>query len=203
MRQAAYEWLCLLFDCYGPREFGKLCQKILAISYRRAGFSHVVERGVQGVDVDAAGRDGKYTTEVKTTINGAIVVQAKDVAGLAARRADGYVPLLAVLRLAPLSDWLLAEAEHLAPGRLELDQLRPYRHHELENRLRPLFAVVVEEHAQGALAGGQAHLDGVLRRMGVEQRERRNEPRPGTDTPILGSLAPSAHACPPCTHDIG
>jgi len=49
MRRATYEWLNLLYDGYDPREFGKLCQKLLAISYRRAGLIHVVERGVQGV----------------------------------------------------------------------------------------------------------------------------------------------------------
>src|SRR5262249_22675601 len=122
---------------YGPREFGKLCQKLLAITYRHAGFVHVVERGVQGVDVDAAGRQAKFATEVKTTINGEIVFQTKDVTGLNARPADGYLPLLGALHLSPLSDWLLADAEHLAPGRLALDKLRPYRRHDLEKCLRP------------------------------------------------------------------
>jgi hypothetical protein len=171
MRRATYEWLNLLYDRYGAREFGKLCQKLLAITYRRAGFIHVVERGVQGVDMDAAAGQVKYATEVKTTINGAIVFQAKDATGLNARRADGYLPLLGVLRLSPLSDWLLADAEHLAPGRLAIDKLRPYRRHDLENHLRPLFAEVVEHHAETALAGAQAYLDGVLCQLGIEQRE--------------------------------
>jgi hypothetical protein len=171
MRRATYDWLNLLYKRYGPREFGKLCQKLLAISYRRAGFIHVVERGVQGVDVDAAGGQAKYATEVKTIINGAIVYQAKDVAGLAARRADGYLPLLGVLRLSPLSDWLLADADHLEPGRLALDKLRPYRRHDLENDLRPLFAAVVDEHAGNALAKGQAYLDGVLQHLRIEGRQ--------------------------------
>jgi hypothetical protein len=171
MRRATYEWLSLLYARYGPREFGKLCQKLLAITYRRAGFVHVVERGVQGVDVDAAEGQTKYATEVKTTVHGAIVFQAKDVTGLAGRRADGYLPLLGVLRLSPLSDWLLADAEQLQAGRLPLDKLRPYRRHDLENHIRPLFAVVVEQHAETALAGAQSYLDGVLRQLGIKQAE--------------------------------
>src|SRR5438105_6644231 len=110
MRQATYDCLCRLHERYGPREFGKLCQKFLAISYRLAGFCHVTERGVQGVDVDAADGPVKYATEVKTTLVGAVVFQSKDATGLAARQADGYQPLLGVLRLSPLSDWLLADA---------------------------------------------------------------------------------------------
>src|SRR5437667_302160 len=145
MRRATYEWLMLLYERFGPREFGKLSQKLLAIAFRRAGFVHVVERGVQGVDVDAAGGEAKYSTEVKTTVNHAIFFEAKDVAGLKERNCDGYHPLLAALRLSPLSDWLLADAEYLTAGHFFLDQLRPYRRHDLEDHLRPLFAAVVEE----------------------------------------------------------
>jgi hypothetical protein len=171
MQRATYEYLKELYDRYDGREFGKLCQKFLAITYRRAGFGHVVERGVQGVDVDAAAGQAKYSTEVKTTINHAIVFQDKDVAGLRARKCDGYHPLLAALRLSPLSDWLLVDAEHLEAGVFSLDQLRPYRRRDLEDAIRPLFAVVVDEHAEATLAGAQEYLDGVLGRLGVEQRE--------------------------------
>lgn len=171
MRCATYEWLMLLHGRFGPREFGKLSQKLLAITYRRAGFGHVVERGVQGVDVDAARGKVKFATEVKTTINDSIVILPKDVAGLAVRQADGYVPLLGVLRLSPLSDWFLAEAEHLKAGCLTLDKLRPYRQRDLEGQLCPHFATVVEEHADAALEGAQAYLDGVLRQLGIERSD--------------------------------
>ena len=45
-----------------------IAQKLLAIGFHLAGFDRVVERGVQGVDVDAVGNPGeRYATEVKTT----------------------------------------------------------------------------------------------------------------------------------------
>lgn len=171
MRRATYDSLMILHQCYGPREFGKLCQKLFALSYRRAGFVHVIERGVQGVDVDAADGQRKFATEVKTTLGTAIVFQAKDVAGLVARQNDGYLPLLGVLRLSPLSDWLLADAAHLEAGRLSLDMLRPYRCHELEGHLRQHFDAVVEEHGEAAFAGAQAYLDEALRKHGIEQSQ--------------------------------
>jgi hypothetical protein len=170
MHRATYEWLRLLYGQFDAREFGKLCQKFLAITYRRAGFAHVVEPGVQGVDVDAAGGKARYATEVKTTIRAALLFQAKDALGLAARRTDGYLPLVGVLRLSPLSDWLLVDAEHLGPGWLMIDRLRPYRRRELEEQLRPVFAAAVDEHAEAALAGGQGYLDRVLYELGIEQQ---------------------------------
>ena len=151
------------------REFGKLCQKLLAIAYRVAGFGHVVERGVQGVDVDAA-LDGrvKYATEVKTTVTNYVHFLPKDVEGLYARGADGCQPVLAVLRLAPLSEWYLVDARRLAARRLHIPSLRPSRLHDLEGRILPSFDEAVQEHADGALDSSQSYLDGVLQRLGVE-----------------------------------
>src|SRR5260370_20381222 len=88
--------------------------------------------------------------------------------GLAARQQDGYYPLLAVLRLAPLSDLFLVHTKTLHCGRLQIASLRPYRFHELERRLEPYFARAVLEHFEGALTGSQFYLDGVLREHGIE-----------------------------------
>jgi hypothetical protein len=178
------ELYCSLKDLHarhGAREFGKIVQKLLAIGFRLAGFDHVVERGVQGVDVDAMGNPGeRYATEVKTTQKEAIPFASKDINGLAARQQDGYHPLLAVLRLAPLSDLFLVHTATLRCGRLQIASLRPYRFHELERRLQPCFLRAVLEHFQGALTGSQFYLDRVLREHGIEVRDltRRQEARP-------------------------
>jgi hypothetical protein len=168
VRIAVYESLNSLHYQFGGREFGKLCQKLLAIAFQRAGFGHVVERGVQGVDVDAAGPGGKFSAEVKTTRSGIVKFEPKDVEGLRNRRRDGYHSLLAALRLSPLSDWIIANSERLEAGVLSFDRLRPYRRHDLEDQLRPVFAEVVAEHAPATMTGAQAYLDGVLRDSGIE-----------------------------------
>jgi hypothetical protein len=131
----------------------------------------VVERGVQGVDVDAGDGRVKYSTEVKTTEKGSVLFHQKDADGLFGRAADGYVQLLGVLRLAPLSGWYLARAENLRPGVLLIESLRPYRLTDLERRLQPCFAEAVANHFEGTLTGSQAYLDQVLREAGVEVRE--------------------------------
>jgi hypothetical protein len=166
------ELYCSLKDLHarhGAREFGKIVQKLLAIGFRLAGFDRVVERGVQGVDVDAVGDPGeRYATEVRTTQKEAVPFAIKDIKGLAARQQDGYHPLLAVLRLAPLSDLFLVHTATLRCGRLQIASLRPYRFHELERRLQPCFIRAVLEHYEGALTGSQFYLDRVLREHGIE-----------------------------------
>jgi hypothetical protein len=168
MRTPTYRLLSRLHHRHGAREFGKICQKLLALTYRLAGFAHVVERGVQGVDVDAGNGRERYATEVKTTQKGSVPFQQKDADGLSGRATDGYIPLLGVFRLASLSGWYLARAEVLRPGVLLIESLRPYRFKDLEQRLQPSFEEAVEGHFEGILAGSQAYLDRVLREAGVE-----------------------------------
>jgi hypothetical protein len=170
LKDRLYRLLTDLHRRHGPQEFGKLCQKLLAIAYRLAGFAHVVERGVQGVDVDAADGREKFATEVKTTQTSAVPFLRKDVDGLSCRGADGYQPVLGVLRLSPLSDWYLVDARRLRAGSLHIPSLRPSRLRDLEDRVLPAFDKAVEVHIEGAVEVSQAFLDGVLRQLGVEVR---------------------------------
>jgi hypothetical protein len=166
---STYDLLRRLHAEHGPREFGKICQKLIALAYRQGGCQHVVERGVQGVDVDCAWHSQeKFATEVKTTQTARVQFMPKDAAGLSRRACDGYQPLLAVLRVAPLSEWLILHASHLEAKVWLLDSLRPYRCPSLEARIQPLFEQVVEAHFDGALAESQVYLDAVLRREGID-----------------------------------
>lgn len=161
----------LRIEPHGPREFGKIRQKLLALAFHGGGCGHVVERGFQGVDIDAAWEQEKWTIEVKTTIGDRVFLAPKDVAGLASRRRDGYRPLLAVLRLSALSDRLIADAVQLVAGCHDVELLRPYRQRVLEQRLRPLFDQALETHFDGALPRSQTYLDRVWQAQGVEVME--------------------------------
>jgi hypothetical protein len=167
VRTATFLYLARLRARHGPRELGKVCQKFMALAFWDAGCAHVVERGVQGVDVDAAWTNEKYAAEIKTTARGRVSYQMKDAVGLSSRRQDGYRPLLAVLRLGAFAAWYFIDAGRLSPGVLDVESLRSYRRHDLEARLQPHFDRMVEEHFEGALLGGQASLDEVLRHQGL------------------------------------
>jgi hypothetical protein len=171
VRTPTYIRLRRLHERHGAREFGKISQKLLAMAYRLAGFGHVVERGVQGVDVDAGNGQEKYSTEVKTTEKGSVPFHQKDAHGLASRVMDGYLPLLGILRLAALSGWHFVRTEALRPGLLLIESLRPYRHKDLERHLETFFDEVVQSHFEGTLAGSQAYLDMILRQAGVDVRQ--------------------------------
>jgi len=184
LKTETYQLLTRLHRRHGPREFGKICQKLLAVACRLAGFEHVVERGVQGVDLDVALLTERYATEVKTTEKDSVAFQQKDAEGLASRRQDGYQPLLAVLRLSPFSDWHLVSIEHLRTGNLLIASLRPYRRRNLEERLTPRFDEGLAAHFDGAWTDSQSYLDRVLRELGVQV----------LDTAAIPSVQPCSHA---------
>jgi Holliday junction resolvase len=169
MKARVYESLKALRQRFGPRECGKLCQKLLAIAFRKGGYRDIVERGVQGVDVDARrGDHEKYTIEAKTTTLRQIPLKDKDVAALQERRRqDGYQPVLAVLRIHAFYQWIFARAESLEAGLIAIEGLRPYRLGDLETLIDPLFDAAVSEHCDRTLAGAQVYLDRVLRQQGV------------------------------------
>ncbi len=152
MKTEIYERLKKLHDRYGAQEFGKLCQKFLAIGFRMAGYSHIVERGVQGVDVDAAGEKGdKYAIEVKTTLKKSVNFEQKDVDGLQKKKVDGYLGVLSVLRLDRFANWVFAKAETIKPGSLVIDSLRPYRLSELERCICPFIDEAINQHFDGTM----------------------------------------------------
>ena len=172
METETYGRLEKLHAKYGSREFGKLCQKLLAIAFQMAGYGHIVERGVQGVDIDVAKEKGsKYAIEVKTTTKKYINFEVKDMEGLQRRKKDGYQPILAVLCLNMFSDWIFAKADRLKPGSIYVARLRAYKLCELEKCIAPFFDKALNEHFKGAMREGQRYLNDVLRQRGIKVSE--------------------------------
>ena len=107
-------------------EHGKIIEKILAISFddARGGFE-VESRSTEGVDIELINECLKYAIEVKTTSGVSILLAEKDIKGLLSKaRKDGYIPVVAVLRIQFLSDWVFARANDLVPNYYSPERLR-------------------------------------------------------------------------------
>ena len=165
MKSRTFRELQRLREKYGPGIFGKIAQKLLALAFYDAGFHDFVERGVQGVDIDVANPTGeKYALEVKTTDTEAVPISEENIEALKDRARDGYLPLIAGLRMQLLEDWIIAKIplDQLRPGSLLLSRLRAYRMRQLEESICPAFEAVVNEHFSSVLSGGEQYLIKVL-----------------------------------------
>ncbi len=174
MRVQTLRYLQKLRKKYGSGPFGKIAQKLLALSFREMGYTHIIERSVEGVDIDIAGQASKkFALEVKTTDGLSIVLSSSNVQGLRERARDGYLPVIAALRLAVFENWILAGVplDELPTGQVLVVRLRAYRMNDMEHMLGAAFEQVVEKHFQGTLKGGQRYLTEQLQRTGIEVRD--------------------------------
>jgi len=152
----------------GP--FGKIIQKLLALSFHEMGCTNIIERGVQGVDIDITFESNqKFAFEVKTTKKLAIHITPDNVQSLLDRTHDGYQPIIAVLRLAPFENWILAKIpiDEMPTGKIRIEKLRAYRMNYLENKLNPKFEIVVRKHFTGVCNRGEQYLKEHLRKVGI------------------------------------
>ena len=159
---------------YGHAVFGKIVQKLLALSFRDIGYDHIVERSVEGVDIDVAEKDGgKFAVEVKTTEGQSISLSRDNIRSLKQRARDGYVPIVAALRIAIFENWIISKIpiNELSAGQFLIDRLRAYRMNSIENPMRNSFEQVMEKHFEGALKNGQRYLNEQLRHTGIEVRD--------------------------------
>ena len=165
MRVTTFQRLQDIREKYRPGLFGKIAQKLLALAFYYVGYTHIVERGVQGVDIDAAdGQGKKYTLEVKTTAGDSISMSQDNIDALHARARDGYVPIIAALRLRMFEQWLFASIplDQIRPESIPLSRLRAYRIGDLEASVNPAFETVVNQHFNDVLARGEHHLIQIL-----------------------------------------
>ena len=152
----------------GP--FGKIVQKLLALSFHEIGFTYIVERAVQGVDIDVTGAlNQKFALEVKTTEKLSLFFSSDNVDALRDRTKDGYLPIIAVLRLSPLEDWILAKIslEEIPVGEVLIEKLRRYRMKDLESQISSVFDIVVGRHFNGTLKKGEQYLNEKLKQVGI------------------------------------
>ena len=174
MDLATYFHIKDLHNKYGPREFGKIAQKLLALSLQKFGFTHIVERSVEGVDIDVGGSGmKKFALEVKTTEKDKFYLSESNILALRDREKDGYSPIIAALRISLLEEWLLGEVplHELSQGDFLLDNLRPYLIIEISEKVNQFFNMIVSEHFEGTLENGNTYLDEQLRVIGIDIKD--------------------------------
>lgn len=149
-------------------EYGKLVQKLLAAAFLEAGATRLVDRAVQGVDLEVTLPGGRrLALEVKTTEGDQVKFGKKDLEGLEGRRGEGFEPHVAVLGPHLLDEWVivpLVEGEVAVGADVPVLSLRAWRDPALSTLVARPFEEAVASHAATAQRGGQQALNAVLRR---------------------------------------
>ena len=169
MEPIVFETLRQIRDKHGPREFGKVAQKLLAIAFCRLCFE-VKERSVQDVDIEAVKNDLKYWLEVKTTDQDEVIIGKKDVSGLKqCELLHGGVTGYAILKVSLLSDWFIASSKNIKSGAVRLGRFSTCRILPLEDDINKVFPSIVKEFGNQILSAGKGKAQFVTSRLLKEE----------------------------------
>ncbi len=147
------------------REYGKLVQKLLAVTFLETEVQRLVERSTQGIDLELEIAGERCCFEVKTSESDTVRLSSKDLEGLDRLVEGGAKVYLAVLAGGPLDDWILAR---YSPGEfphsknLSSFPFRAHRDRDLERRILHSFDSVVDAHVHRAITRRQGGMDEVL-----------------------------------------
>lgn len=165
MRHRVHDRLCKLARSHNG-EYGKLVQKLLAIAFCEAGVLHLVERSVQGIDLEVRLPDGEeIALEVKTTQGNTVRFKEKDLEGLDNQIKSNKTPYIAVLGSALIDEWIIMRyprGEIQPESNYLLEQLALYRDTKIEELIKDTFNEAVICHTP-LFDGPQARLDTILR----------------------------------------
>jgi len=173
MDAVAFHLLWEIREKHKTSDFGKVAQKLLAICFCRLGYTHIEERGVQGVDLDVGKGAAKLAIEVKTTDGDGITIGEKDVSGLQRRAEDGYVPAYAILKVSLLSDWVIASARNILPGNLRIGRFSTQCIQPLQNEINQSFGSVVRDYGREILEAHRGQAQWIAdKSLQAEKRKR-------------------------------
>ncbi len=151
----ARELVALIMDRH-ISEYGKVLQKLLALTMLKAGYGFCEERSIEGVDIDVIDRvtEERHSFEVKTSRSNRVTLAKKDFDGLKSRRESGFETFFAVL-CAPscfCNGWIVCPSVRLKVGQHTASGLVRKRDAVLSERVNSLFPEVIEEIGPGILA---------------------------------------------------
>lgn len=155
-----------------PKEFGKVVQKLLALSFIDMGYEVVEERAVQGVDIDMIDKKTgeRCSLEVKTSQGGEIILSPKDIEGLERRCVDHYSTYYAALCLPHcLSEgWIIVPSRGIKQGKYSAMRLASKDDGALSKKANAAFPGVLKKASGPLLACRKGHAMKLLReRYGI------------------------------------
>lgn len=168
MRTETHIALNKMLEKYSENQMGKILQCLLGLSLYeilKCPPECINIKLVEGVDIIVECKDFKYAIEVKTTTGEQINIGEKDFEGLKKYKQNGYTPLMAILKIDLLSQWLFINPERLKKksswniNELYTDDI--YKN--LSKKVNEMFEEMVLKYAQKVQDNGSSSLLEILK----------------------------------------
>ncbi|TET89600.1 MAG: hypothetical protein E3J35_09330 [Methanomassiliicoccales archaeon] len=158
MNAEVYVKLRKLKQKYGSHEFGRICQALLELTFRKLGFS-TRGRAVERPDITCERGEERYAIEVKTVQGSRVRFTERDVGGVQEFQSTGkIIPCFAVLAIEPHSEWLIANGLSLKPQDYDRIALRAREITKLSEEVNSAFPLILEDYFDLAMNRGSEGL---------------------------------------------
>lgn len=154
------------------KDFGKICQLLLTLSFYELGYQQITLNIVEGVDILLEGPE-KYAIEVKTTTGKEIHIGKKDYEGLKRYKDLDYVSILCVLQIDLPLEWRLINFERFEifeeKATWKINRLfTSEEFKELSKKLNEKFEFVLKKHIEKIKENGLRYLSDLLKKEGIK-----------------------------------
>ena len=138
-------------------EFGKVCQCLLAISFKKIGYSVSHFQFVGRPDFVVESASENLAVEAKSSLARSIVIKKEDISGIVGL---GHTPVVAVLTYPELSTrWLIIESTELSPRTYPKSELAAISDRKMEIEVSGAFQTILPRCRQKSCQGASQLVD--------------------------------------------
>ncbi len=136
---------------FGPHDFGRLCQILLAITFRHMGYKISLFQLSGRPDIIVVKNNAGFCIEVKAPTCNEVTIKKEDILGVC---NQGYPPALCVNTYPEVKPkWLFLDANKLKSGTFRSSSLERYNVKEIQDEINKTFPKVIEKYQEHILNG--------------------------------------------------
>lgn len=145
-----YSLLDSLNKKFGPHDFGRLCQVLLAIAFKTAGYKISLFQLSGRPDMIVVKEDKGFCIEVKAPTCNQVTLKKEDIDGVC---NQGYSPIICINTYPEVKPkWIFLDAHKLKPGTFRSTSLEKYNSGIPED-INNTFSLILEKYHENSLNG--------------------------------------------------
>lgn len=146
-----YSLLDSLNKKFGPHDFGRLCQILLAITFKTMGYKKSLFQLSGRPDMIFVKQDIGFCIEVKAPTCNQVTLKKEDIDGVC---NQGYPPIICVNTYPDIKPrWLFLNAKKLKSGTYRSSSLERYNIKDMQEEINNTFLLILEKYHENALNG--------------------------------------------------
>lgn len=146
-----YSLLDSLNKKFGPHDFGRLCQILLAITFKTMGYKVSPFQLSGRPDMVVVKEDKGFCIEVKAPTCNQVTLKKEDIEGVC---NQGYLPIICINTYPEVKPkWIFLDANKIKHGTYRSTSLEKYNIKDIQAEINNTFSLILEKYHENGLNG--------------------------------------------------